>query len=96
MEPTTDSGRDLTCEYSASPVASGGAPYEFNLFETNYHVTVRQAGDGAVVDQLTLPGTLGDDRNCPSELYNHHPTLALGLDHEVLGDKLRPLVESAR
>ncbi|WP_153029775.1 hypothetical protein [Amycolatopsis sp. YIM 10] len=96
VEATADSGRDLTCHYSDSPVATGGAPHEFDLFEANYHVTVRQARDGAVVEQFTLPGTVGDGRTCPDKLYNSYPKLALGLDSKALAGKLRPLAESPR
>ncbi|MGC7098696.1 hypothetical protein ACPZ19_28835 [Amycolatopsis lurida] len=96
VEPTTDSGRDLTCYYSASLASPGGTPYEFDLFEANYHVTVRQARDGAVVEQFTLPGTEGSDRNCLMTITDYHKKLALGLDDQALAGKLRPLAESPR
>ncbi|WP_162788536.1 hypothetical protein [Amycolatopsis albispora] len=96
VEPTTDTGRDLTCHYSASLASPTSSPMDFDLFEANYHVTVRQARDGSVVEEFTLPGTVGDDRNCLSQLDDYHRTLTLGLDHRAFGDRLRPLAEPAR
>ncbi|UJW28517.1 hypothetical protein L3Q67_24915 [Saccharothrix sp. AJ9571] len=97
VQPTTDTGTDVACDYKDPADPAGyGTPFEFDLFETTYHVTVRQARDGALVEAFTLPGTRGGESQCPSQFLGYHRKLALGLDFAVLKDKLRPLAESPR
>ncbi len=97
VQPAADTGRDVTCYYSASLASPvGGTPYEFDVLDASYQVTVRQARDGAVVEEFTLPGTVDGDRNCLMEIRDYYGKLALGLDSDVLQDRLRPLAEQPR
>lgn len=89
-----DSGRNATCHYSYSSMPTGpGAPYTYDVFESVYHIVVREARNGRKVKEFTVPGVQGDEESCPYELDNRTRRLARGIDVEALHRKLRPLLE---
>jgi hypothetical protein len=87
--------RKITCNYTNMPDL-GSAPYEFDLLESIYRVTVREARSGRVVSETSIPGTVGDETSCPNRMDNYLRPLALRLDGKMLEQYLRPLYESAR
>ncbi|PZG01622.1 hypothetical protein [Micromonospora deserti] len=97
VEPTRDSGRDVTCYYS--PISTTrGTPYIFDVHESTYHVAVLEAGSGKRVSEFTVPGRQGDEESCPDTMpWGDHPrTLARGIDEAAFESKLRPLYSSPR
>lgn len=92
---TRDSGQHVTCAYTPSLVAPVGNPFTFNLFESLYHVTVREARTGAKVKEYTVPGRARGEDNCPFTMeYNRK--LARGIDTAAFHRGLRPLFEARR
>lgn len=97
VNTTSDTGRKVSCNYTTDPLGrGGGVPYDFEVFESTYHVTVRDARSGAVVGDFSLPGKLDDAKSCPYQLQNNLAPLARGLDDNAFERALRPLYESAR
>ncbi|WP_157360562.1 hypothetical protein [Amycolatopsis thermoflava] len=94
IEITGDTGRDVTCRYTYEPAGSGsGVPIAFDLHDSVYRVTVREARTGAKVAEFTLPGTRGGDGACPFRLDVRGSRLALALDESELERRLRPVFD---
>ncbi|WP_206795461.1 hypothetical protein [Amycolatopsis sp. MtRt-6] len=94
VEITGDTGRDVTCPYTSELAGSGsGVPITFDLHDSVYRVTVREARTGAKVAEFTLPGTRGGDGACPFQLNVRGPGLALGVDESELERRLRPVFD---
>ncbi|WP_326835418.1 hypothetical protein VSH64_10885 [Amycolatopsis rhabdoformis] len=90
-------GHKISCSYTTElGYGGGGSPYDFQLFDGTYHVTVRTARTGEVVGDFTLPGTLDDEKSCPYRIENYVPVLARGLDDTALERALRPWYEGRR
>jgi hypothetical protein len=97
VNTTRDTGRKVSCNYTADVLGRGsGVPYDFEIFDSTYHVTVRDARSGAVVGDFSIPGTLDDEKSCPYRMQNYLEPLARGLDDNALEQALRPLYESTR
>ncbi|MDG4791365.1 hypothetical protein O7626_36655 [Micromonospora sp. WMMD1102] len=93
---TRDSRQDLTCNYaSEDALLGGGRPFTFDLFESVYHVTVREARSGRKVSEFTVPGRQSGADNCPFRM-NYNRKLARGIDEAAFERRLRPLVEADR
>ncbi|MDW5325491.1 hypothetical protein [Plantactinospora sp. KLBMP9567] len=93
---TRDSRQDVTCNYaSEQALLGGGRPFTFDLFESVYRVTVREARSGKVVSEFTVPGRQGAEDSCPFRM-NYNRKLARGIDETAFQRKLRPLVEARR
>ncbi|MEO3925401.1 hypothetical protein ABGB07_16250 [Micromonosporaceae bacterium B7E4] len=93
---TRDSRKDVTCNYTSELAAPGGGrPFTFDLFESAYHVTVREARSGRMVSEFTVPGRQGGEDSCPFRM-NYNRKLARGIDETVFQRRLRPLVEARR
>ncbi|GAB3967781.1 hypothetical protein V1634_11945 [Plantactinospora veratri] len=93
---TRDSRQDVTCSYASErALLAGGSPFTFNLFESVYHVTVREARSGKVVSEFTVPGRQRGEQNCPYRM-SYNRKLARGIDEATFQRRLRPLVEARR
>ncbi|MEN3611199.1 hypothetical protein AAH979_16765 [Plantactinospora sp. ZYX-F-223] len=93
---TRDSRKDVTCNYaSESALLARGSPFTFDLFESVYHVTVREARSGRMVSEFTVPGRQGAEDSCPFRM-NYNRKLARGIDETAFERRLRPLVEARR
>lgn len=93
--PTVDTGQDVTCYYSSSPLQSG-SPTTFDLFDSTYQVLVRQARDGAVVGEFSIAGSVSGERACPTSLAALPSMLLRGINEPALIALLRPLYEQDR
>jgi hypothetical protein len=96
VEATRDSRQDVTCNYaSEQALLAGGHPFTFDLFESVYHVTVREARTGKMISKFTVPGRQGAEDSCPYRMqYNRK--LARGIDTAAFQRGLRPLFEARR
>ncbi|WP_036373342.1 hypothetical protein [Micromonospora sp. ATCC 39149] len=93
---TRDSRQDVTCNYaSEQALMAGGRPFTFDLFESVYHVTVREARSGKMISQFTVPGRQGAEDSCPYRM-NYNRKLARGIDEAAFERRLRPLFEARR
>ncbi|AVT29834.1 hypothetical protein C6361_10400 [Plantactinospora sp. BC1] len=93
---TRDSGKDVTCSYTSEPAApTGGLPFTFDLFESVYQVTVREARSGRVVSEFTIPGRQNGEDNCPFRM-DYNRKLARGIDERAFERRLKSLVEARR
>lgn len=89
----------MTCGYrSSEAIAFGGdgSPYVFDVFNSVYHVTMRETRTSKAVGEITIPGTLSDEASCPYRMETYLRPLALGLDEARLQRELRPFRESSR
>ncbi len=96
---TRDTQRKITCNYSSGSVAlpgDEGLPHEFDVFDSVYRVTVREASNGRVVGESSIPGTVGDEDSCPGKMASYRRPLALGLDDKALERYLLQFYEPAR
>lgn len=94
MDAGRDTGRNVTCYYSTSPMIDG-SPHTFDVLEGTYHVVVREARTGKKVKEFTVPGTQGDEDSCPYET-GYERKIARGIDEKELHRELRPLLTSPR
>ncbi|GAA3737252.1 hypothetical protein GCM10022225_20080 [Plantactinospora mayteni] len=93
---TKDSRKDVTCNYASEQAAPGGGrPFTFDLFESVYHVTVREARSGRMVSEFIVPGRQGAEDSCPYRM-NYNRKLARGIDEAAFQKRLRPLAEARR
>ncbi|WP_020672488.1 hypothetical protein [Amycolatopsis nigrescens] len=93
---TRDTGRKVTRNYTFDIVRGGsGLPYEFDVFDSVYLVTVREARTGRVVGESSIPGTVSDENSTPSDMQDYLRPVAVGLDNKSLERFLRPFHESA-
>ncbi|MEQ4302725.1 hypothetical protein ABNF97_15215 [Plantactinospora sp. B6F1] len=91
-----DSRQDVTCSYAhEQALLAGGSPFTFDLFESAYHVTVREARSGKLVSEFTVPGRQSAEDSCPFRMH-YNRKLARGIDEAALQKRLRPLVEADR
>lgn len=96
VETRDDTGRDVTCRYrSEDDVAFGrdGSPYTFDVLNSVYLITMREARTGKELGKITIPGTRSDEDSCPDRITNFERPLALGLDEARLERELRPYLE---
>jgi len=96
---TRDTQRKTTCNYTSGTVAlpgDEGLPYEFDVFDSVYRVTVRTANDGQVVGEASMPGTVNDELICPQKIASYFRPLALRLDHKALERYLLQFHKPAR
>ncbi|MGK5674581.1 hypothetical protein ACSNOB_17295 [Micromonospora sp. URMC 106] len=93
---TRDSRQDVTCRYaSEGALLGGGRPFTFDLFESVYDVTVREARSGKLVSRFTVPGRQGAEDSCPYRM-SYNRKLARGIDEAAFARGLRPLFEARR
>jgi hypothetical protein len=91
---TRDSGQDVTCNYAnEQDLWSEGDPFTFDLFESVYHVTVREARSGRVISEFTVPGRQGAKDSCPYRMTGDDRKLARGIDEAAFHRRLRPLLK---
>lgn len=84
--------KEVTCRFDDGPVT-------FDLVESTYRVTVREARTGNQLADLTLRGTQGDAQSCPTAVSYYKgvtPRLLRGIDIAGFRGQLRPLIEGSR
>jgi hypothetical protein len=98
VEITSDTGRDVTCLYrdESIPPEQGGSPNSFDVFNSLYHITMREARTGTKVGEFTIPGNRPDTESCPYRMVNHHRSLATGIDNNQLARQLRQFYDAPR
>ncbi|MGI5214489.1 hypothetical protein [Plantactinospora sp. CA-290183] len=93
---TQDSRQDVTCNYaSEQALLAGGHPFTFDLFESVYHVTVREARSGRKIGEFSVRGRQGAEESCPYRM-SYIRKLARGIDEAAFQRRLRPLLEARR
>ncbi|QWF80708.1 hypothetical protein HUW46_04132 [Amycolatopsis sp. CA-230715] len=91
-EEAPGGSKKVTCRFDEGPLT-------FDLVESTYRVTVREARTGNQLADLTLRGTQGDKQSCPTAVTYYKditPRLLRGIDIAGFRDPLRPLVEGSR
>jgi hypothetical protein len=106
-ERVPDGWQLIACVYHGHPTRRSGTvscyfdnleeTRKYPLYESRYEVIVREARTGKRVTTLSVPGTTGDNGDCPSFVVDTGDTIILKpLDGRALGQKLRPVFSATK